>query len=192
MLASTGDGGGSNTRWRYILTCLLGSFLNYIRDFTSEQSLIISWTFRILAHEEFLTNTLLWLENIKPTFCLKYSNRLKPSLELTFLFYIILMIHTLVCIILMIHVYVILYHIDDTYVILYYINDTYVILYYIDDTHVVLYYINDTYIRDIHAFCIILMIHMSFFIILMMMTHWWHRCHFIFVWLRIFRKKKKL
>ena len=27
---------------RYILTCLLGSFLNYIRDFASEQSLIIS------------------------------------------------------------------------------------------------------------------------------------------------------
>ena len=40
MLASTGDGGGRNT-WRdYICTCLLGS------------SLIISWTFRILAHEE--------------------------------------------------------------------------------------------------------------------------------------------
>ena len=52
MLASTGDSCGSNTRWRYILTCLLGSFLNYIRYFTNEQSLIISWTFRILAHEE--------------------------------------------------------------------------------------------------------------------------------------------
>ena len=28
----TGDGGGRNTRYRYILTCLLGSFLNYILD----------------------------------------------------------------------------------------------------------------------------------------------------------------
>ena len=52
MLASTGDGGGRNTHWRYILTCLLGSFINYIRDFTIEQYLIISWTFRVLAHEE--------------------------------------------------------------------------------------------------------------------------------------------
>ena len=30
MLASTGDGGGTNTRRRYIWTCLLGFFLNYI------------------------------------------------------------------------------------------------------------------------------------------------------------------
>ena len=54
MLASTGD--GRNTRWRYIKTSLLGSFLNYmyIGDFT-----LISWTFRILA------NTPLCLENIK-------------------------------------------------------------------------------------------------------------------------------
>ena len=40
LLASSGE--GRNTRWKYILTCLLGS----------ELSLIISWTFRILAHEE--------------------------------------------------------------------------------------------------------------------------------------------
>ena len=40
MLASTGVGGERNTRRGYIWTCLLGS------------SLIISWTFRILAHEE--------------------------------------------------------------------------------------------------------------------------------------------
>ena len=32
MLASTGDGGGRNTRRRYIWTCLIGSFLNYILD----------------------------------------------------------------------------------------------------------------------------------------------------------------
>ena len=36
----------------YILTCVLGSFFNYIRDFTNKQSLIIFRTFRILAHEE--------------------------------------------------------------------------------------------------------------------------------------------
>ena len=37
MLASTGDGGGRNTRRRYILTCLLttSSFLNYILDIYS-------------------------------------------------------------------------------------------------------------------------------------------------------------
>ena len=40
MLVNTGDGGGSNTRLIYILTLLLGSFLNYIRDFTNEQYLV--------------------------------------------------------------------------------------------------------------------------------------------------------
>ena len=40
MLASTGDGGGSNTRQRYIIIVSL------------ILSLIISWTFKILAREE--------------------------------------------------------------------------------------------------------------------------------------------
>ena len=59
MLASTGDGGGRNSRRRYIWTYLLGSSLNYIL------------TFRFLAHEEDS------LENIRPIFCLTIA--LKPQ-----------------------------------------------------------------------------------------------------------------
>ena len=42
MLASTGDGGGRNTRQRFIIFELVSLVF----------SLIISWTFRNLAHEE--------------------------------------------------------------------------------------------------------------------------------------------
>ena len=47
----------------YFIFFLLGLFLNYIRNFINEQSLIISWTFKMEKN-----NTLLCLENIRPIF----------------------------------------------------------------------------------------------------------------------------
>ena len=69
LLASTGDGGGRNTRWKYILTCLFGSFLNYFTDFTNQQSLIISWIFRTLVAHVVDQYTVMF-KNLKPIFCL--------------------------------------------------------------------------------------------------------------------------